>query len=465
MFMNIVKIILLLIAKTIQEEKILFAFQMNSNGARSPNSGIKNENDLFKEKWIGNNELTAMGKRQLYLLGVKARKRYINKLLPEYYNPNNIYIKSTDDNYTIESIYSFLKGLYPLKSGQNISEINKNKTDIIYPPNKKYKEKFEEILREYDIDDSTEPLPYGITIQPIHIFYKQNHDFQLYKEDICPGLNETYKNINERKEIKEFVDNLDEDVQSLFKKLQNSEKIDFLYNYNNLYSYSDNFMCDNFDKRYFDELKKIIKEENYEDILDKLNESSYSFLSEDYLLKYNKTEIFTLDSSQILLDIINWIEQSINNYNKKDYIKYVIYSSDDSSIGTLDGFIFSLLNEKKMEYSNFAESRFLELYLNENNETKVRYLKGNNVIVLDMNYSVFKEKIENKIWNKDKINDYCKFDEDIKKDEDKNNKINKLGASIMIILSILDGFLLAYLILVCVQKNLENKKIKTQVIE
>ena len=472
MFLNIIKIILLLIAKTIQEEKILFAFQINSNGGRSPNSGIKNEVDLFKEKWPGNNELSKMGRRQLYLLGVKTRKKYINKLLPEYYNPNNIYIKSTDDNHTIESVYSFLQGLFPSGHGQNIPELNINKDNITYPPNIKYKENFEEILREYNLENNTKALPYGISIQPIHIFYKPKHDFQLNKEDICPGLNENYKKINERKKIKEFVDKLNEneDIKDMFMKLENSQNIDFLYNYKNLYSYIDSFRCDNLDMRNFDKLKnEIIKDKNYEEILSKLNKSSYEFLSEDYLLKYNSTEIFTIDTSQTFRDIIYWMEQSKNKYkeNNINYIKYVLYSSDESSIGTLDGFLYSLLNESKMEYSNFPESRYIELYSQNDEELRVRYLKSNDEVISDMTYNDFKEKIENKIWNKEKIDNFCKFEKENENNNEngKRKEINKLGASIMIILSILDGFLIALLILVCVQQNLKNKKIKTQVIE
>ena len=256
----------------------------------------------------------------------------------------------------------------------------------------------------------------------------------------------------------------------MFMKLENSQNIDFLYNYKNLYSYIDSFRCDNLDMRNFDKLKnEIIKDKNYEEILSKLNKSSYEFLSEDYLLKYNSTEIFTIDTSQTFRDIIYWMEQSKNKYkeNNINYIKYVLYSSDESSLGTLDGFLYSLLNESKMEYSNFPESRYIELYSQNDEELRVRYLKSNDEVISDMTYNDFKEKIENKIWDKEKIDNFCKFEKENENNNEngKRKEINKLGASIMIILSILDGFLIALLILVCVQQNLKNKKIKTQVIE
>ena len=113
MSINILLFFLILFFKNILselEEKILFAFQMNRHGARAPYLGVTNGLDVYKEKWLKNGELSDIGKRQLYLLGVKVRKRYIEKynLLSENYNPQEIYIKSTDSNRTIISTYSFL---------------------------------------------------------------------------------------------------------------------------------------------------------------------------------------------------------------------------------------------------------------------------------------------------------------------------------------------------------------------
>ena len=83
----------------------------------------------FQIFWGTDGELSPIGKRQHYLLGVKARNRYIkqNKLLKEIYDPNEILIKSTDSNRTIESIYSFVQGLYPFGTGPTIKERNINR--------------------------------------------------------------------------------------------------------------------------------------------------------------------------------------------------------------------------------------------------------------------------------------------------------------------------------------------------
>ena len=66
----------LLFIKYTLEEKIIFAWQVNRHGARgSINS--KNDTDILNEEYVGVGELTSVGRRMLYLLGVKMRKRYI----------------------------------------------------------------------------------------------------------------------------------------------------------------------------------------------------------------------------------------------------------------------------------------------------------------------------------------------------------------------------------------------------
>lgn len=53
-----------------------------------------------------------MGKQQLYNLGITIRKRY-SGYLPDDYDDNDIYIKSSDKSRTLMSAYTFLVGLYP----------------------------------------------------------------------------------------------------------------------------------------------------------------------------------------------------------------------------------------------------------------------------------------------------------------------------------------------------------------
>ena len=466
--MSLIKIFLIiLIINIINGEKILFAFQMNRHGARSPHDGIVNGKDIFEEEWPENYELSNMGKRQLYLLGCKARHRYIPELISESYNPSQILIKSTDTNRTIESIYSFLQGLYPQGTGQNINE-KKLKLNDIYPPNIKYREKFDEILEYYNLNDSTEALPNNISIIPIHLFRKADHDFQLYSSKTCVGLKDKYDKQNNREEIKNFADGLSEDLKNLLKYIEKNDSISFLKDYWNLYKYVDNIVCDKFDQRSFYTFRQKLEKdgkniENLDRILDEFKNASEKFLLDDYLVNNNSTDLSLVDTSITFRSILNWMEIAKNKYieNNKNYIKYAIYSSHDSSIGAIDGFMYLFFNQPFIN-AQFAASRFFELYVDDNNNFKVRYLKDLNDAynILDMDYEEFKNKIEKIIWDNEKINDFCGFTEE--EPEEKKVKINEVGAGFMVILSIAAGFLISLLILVCVQQNIKDKRTNTE---
>ena len=161
-------------------EKIIFSFQMFRHGARAPFFGLENGKDKFNESWISEEELSNIGKRMLYLLGIKSRKRYIinnTNFLSDKYSPQEIYIKSTDSNRTIESIYSFLQGLYPSGFGPELPEKVRYLNNIKYPPNIKYHEEFDEIINKYNLNETGGALPYKMNIAPIHLIYKPDRDF------------------------------------------------------------------------------------------------------------------------------------------------------------------------------------------------------------------------------------------------------------------------------------------------
>ena len=456
---NILFILIIILSPTkllLEDEQILFSFQMIRHGARAPYDGVKNGEDKYKELWISESELTEIGKRMLYLLGVKYRKRYMidnsTKFLNEYYSPQEIYIKSTDNNRTIESIYSYLQGLYP-KYFKKINEKVKNSS---YPPNKKYQNKFEEILDEYDMKEKGSALPYNINIVPIHLFYKVEHDFDLYDEELCPYRYEISNKSHKSEIVLNFVDKIINNTNNLFMDLEPSNSSSFLYDYWTLYKYMDGFFCDDFDKRNFN----YIKNKYGENIIKLLRNYSKEFLDMNYFdisFPESDRDVGLVSSSLIMNDILNWMENAKNlNENKIDkYLKFVIYSAHDSSIGALDHFMRTALNSS-VEECNFACSRVFELY-KRGNEFFVRYLKGDNSIKFNVTYTLFRKKVLDIIWDNNKIKDYCKYEENKEKNEEKKEETVEKGKGaayhIMIILIIFDIILIIVLIAYCRHKR------------
>ena len=107
-----------------------------------------------------------------------------------------------------------------------------------------------------------------------------------------------------------------------------------------------------------------------------------------------------------------------------------------------------------IEECSFGCSRIFELYKT-NNEYYVRYLKGDDTIKLNLTYNEFVKKISENIWDWDKVNEYCGFED--KKREEKKTEENKKGKGIayhmMIVLIIFDVILIIFLIAYCRQKR------------
>ena len=466
--LNIFLIIFLSLINIYFQEEILFSFQINRHGARSPYSGIQNGIDVYKEKWsLEGNELTDIGKRQLYLLGVKARKRYVDKynLLKKEYNPQEILIRSTDYNRTIESIYSYLQGLYPSGTGQIISEKVYANKSIIYPPNKKYYDKFNETIKEYNMSMNRYALPNQISVEPIHIFYRPLHEYELYNPNICTTLEKGYSDHDTREEIKQYADNIIKETGNLFKDLSPDPKNDtYFYDYWNLAKFTDNAVCDEVDARNFSQLKKEFSYVN-DDLLNKLNVQSKKFMEEDRLSLFNWTDLNIVASSYTMHSILNWMEIAIEknkNNETENFIKFVIYSGHDSGVGTIEGFMQYAFSEYgiKPEFAEFAASRFFELYyLNDTNKYMVRYLKGDNTTKLDIEFDKFKEVINNKTWSDQKVNEFCKFPETKKEDKDKDNNDNNKKSNkdtytlLLIIFGCVDGVLIGALIFLIIYKR------------
>jgi len=116
----------------------------------------------------------------------------------------------------------------------------------------------------------------------------------------------------------------------------------------------DSLVCDDIDIRNFSNLKE--KYSNESKNLDDLKKLAQKFLEEDYIINNNSTNMSVVDNSYTMHSLLNWMENAINNYKKSNnkYIKYVIYSTHDSSIGTLEGFTNYAFNTN-IEYAEMAD--------------------------------------------------------------------------------------------------------------
>jgi hypothetical protein len=87
-------------------------FTQFRHGARSPTHLDENKNDDWGENWPNPGELTEVGKRMHFLLGLRNRQVY-KSFTTRHKLDGSVYIRSTDYNRTIESVQSQMQGFFP----------------------------------------------------------------------------------------------------------------------------------------------------------------------------------------------------------------------------------------------------------------------------------------------------------------------------------------------------------------
>jgi hypothetical protein len=135
----------------ISTDQLLFVAEVARHGAIYP------KNTMLNSSWIkGTNELTHVGIRMHYLIGMHVRNKY-SSLLSQYYTPGEIIVYADGFNRTGMSGISQLSGIYPYT--QNISIAVQNKA---VPPNRHQ-------YSNYQVKAGACPIPNCVSPNPVRI--------------------------------------------------------------------------------------------------------------------------------------------------------------------------------------------------------------------------------------------------------------------------------------------------------
>lgn len=382
--------------------KLAFAFEIFRHGARAPTELDQNNLDYFKQKWAKKMELTSIGLRQHYLLGVRNRERLIeqNKLLSDSFNPKEIIVISTDTTRTLNSASAQLQGLYASGKGGTLT---KTQIDRALPPNdpSTYNEEKEQL--------GSLALPNQIEIIPIHTIYAQDNDFFLYSPTYCSSLKKTFEENNKRQEMVNLLDRFNEKYE---KKICNIlDKKDNCINHNltfalNIFETIHAEYIDNRDMTIFSN-QGIKVEELVKDCIE------FAFLHLIGKGIDNDKIIGQVGMSPTFKKIKHWMNKIIENPSSVlDYSqpKLVMVSAHDASIGAFTAMMKAAFNFE-VKYPSFASNLFLELHLNNeinssSNDYTVKYY-FDDMEVGKMSYNEFIEKLDPLLMNQKEINEFC----------------------------------------------------------
>lgn len=392
------------------DDKLLFVWEHFRHGARGPYKSFdyKNWKDILNEKWRGAEELTSLGMRMNYLLGVATRKRYKNFLSSEY-NPNEIFIISSNTNRTLLSAYSTLQGIYNKSKNINLKE---NQIKRVFIQNKNYSKKLKDKI--FNIKDK--PIEGGMNFFPVHIYNHKELKFQLYRKEICPGIWPYIQRIRKSEGMQNIYKNINRATNENFGKFffqifgnSSSENSNF-YNFEDIKTICDTFISDYVDGREIENFKKsgINLGKFYEYCLNiSLVTSYYNY----YGYPNEKTvelgvsptfrEIFYYMDKRILLDKCGEPEKIISSSPK-----FIIVSSHDISLAAIDLFLESKFGIK-YKRADYASSQIFELWKkNKNGKYLIKYLI-NFEISGTFDYDDFKNKVFSELYSEEEIKEIC----------------------------------------------------------
>ena len=395
------------------KEEIEFVFEHFRHGARSSAFVNNKYIDIYDIKWIGDGELTSVGMRMLYLIGVHIRNKYSN-IINKYTSPRELLVFSTDLNRTILSAESQLLGMFPPEKG---NEIPSQYMKLSYPPNKISDEVQKEIDQLGKIS-----IPSKIRAIPINFFHKEKKPYLLTEEDQCPRTKHIKEeNFRKNKDVKNFIKEFSNKYSDKLMEYFNITDKTIFENYYFLLEVTDHFISSYIHKRKnlkFFEDEGIDLKEYYEECIKFKNISIYEIET--------TKKIGVMAASPIFRDMLHYMDniikinlsKDINKLeNKKKAPKFIMYSGHDYIIAAVQLYL-NIAFGIPYFYPGFASNQFFELHKEDGiDDSKIKekdfhvefYFNGN--LLLNVSYPEFKKKISKLMWSMDQIIDFCKVEQ------------------------------------------------------
>ncbi len=428
--LNIIKIIY-------SERKLIFVYEHVRHGARAPSSGynsyFENGVDEYRVNWTFDGELSPIGKRQHYLLGVRNRLRYgkensgLGLIDFTKYDPREILIHATDYNRTHQSINSELYGMF-----ENYKEETLNQEEEkYYMVNTDYMKKSDPKLLE-EINSQLENIKNQVNNGSIPVFnIKPFPPNRIFLVDRCTKLDQ-YRDEKVGKVVKAFYDEFDRDYKESF--LTFFKHPEYFTDYNKMKSITDHFICDYDNKKDL----SIVTDSGIDlhKFLDFSKRFYGNFIFDWFIDEYTSG----LEETHLMQDLIGYMERRIKFKDQITYKapKMVMDCGHDTTVGPIARYMSSAFNIKYHKFCEFACNVFYELYEEEDGKYTVDYYLDDELLIDKMDFEKFKKKMESKYWNDTFAAEFCGKEEDtyIDKKNQKNKKLEDnsyllLGATIL----------------------------------
>ena len=401
--------ILMTIVSSISSE-IIFVFEQFRHGARgSVFATPPNYVDRYNVLWGGNGELTGVGMRMHYLLGVRNRIKYKN-LISSKYDPREILVMSTDQNRTILSAQSQLLGMFPPESG---IELEPGEIKKAVPPNP-MTEQMQKAVKKL----KTSALPQKMQVIPIHLFNKEEKKYYTLTEPSeCPAMKRVKELYQNKEVVKKFYRDFNQTYGEKLMRYFKQNDTNFLFNYINMLGITDHFISN------YAHYKNLTKFMEYGFNLKEFYQKCKDFKTLSNFEIESDTEIGVMATSPTIMKIVTWMEKRIDfdikNQTIVDYAhpKFVMYSGHDFTVAPMEQFLSKAFGTG-IHYPDFAANQFFELHRIEgvprntlnHSHYYVEYYY-NDVLGINITFDEFKRKVLDTAWSIEKINLFCNRDQ------------------------------------------------------
>jgi len=397
-----------------KSDKLIFTELLSRHGARAPLTLNENSEDLLGIKWEAPGELTPIGKRMEYLLGLRNRERYINRsdhFLSEKFNPHELVVFSSDINRTLLSMQSQLQGLYPISSGKS-DTLNPDQNETSIPPIN--------ISGIFDDLPNDTALPNGMTIIPIHFITLKNTTTE------CQAKVKQFNSLNSQNKteiknlLKEFNDNYSQSLNSIYNKTENNT-----YDMSAINSICDTAIADNTEGKSISKfLSKIgAEKKNFLEMCNNVLAINFR----DYMFGDDDNEVILFYNTPIFRDMIKYmqakidddIKGDINEKNVSDYNtpKMVILSGHDTTLSAQEMFFIKFFElNSSYQYPTYSSQISYEITredVDKNTTSSLNYSDYNVLyyfnddLLLNITFEEFKNIIEENIWKSERMDEFC----------------------------------------------------------
>ena len=318
-------------------------------------------------------ELTQVGMRQEYLLGVYMRLKY-SSFIPESFNPNQIYIRSTNTNRTIQSAYCHSYGLFTYSYKMTDHQIIASRPPVVSNLS----------FIENQLESN---VTYNNFIPSIIHTILMAYDTLLASDwGLCKYFVTLQKMVYQTSE---------------WKNLNNKFKIEYLPIISEIFDFNQSLVDE---KDYIDLLDYIIcgYYNGYIDLDLEILERFQNMYSDLFSMEIVGPQSMNytmakLSATNLLNDIVEKFDRKIHDSSYE--MLYVEYSFHDSSIMHI---LHSLDLVKGSPYIKFASNVIFELRTD--NSVRVAY---NGDELLNLPFENFKKKVESSIYTQKEWKKLC----------------------------------------------------------